>query len=123
MAIYPVIRMNKEDGDRGHVIIEVYGRKYRVFRTSPLFGDIGYGAVTVNGCTFTVYRAKKEDGDIGYGVVNIKKKVKKKPFRYKAQKLPDELAEIVRAWSELPEDIKAKVEDLVKNNMKRGRFK
>jgi hypothetical protein len=118
MAIYTVSRPDKELTDREYGFVMVKGTKYKVFRTSPLFGDLGYGAVTVNGQTYSVYRAKKEDGDKGYGVIDVKKRAEKKPLRYRASKLPDELAEIVSVWSELPEDIKAKVESLIKRNSK-----
>jgi hypothetical protein len=118
MAIYTVSRPDKERTDREYGFVMVKGTKHKVFRTSPLFGDLGYGAVTVNGETYSVYRAKKEDGDKGYGVIDVKKRAEKKPLRFHTTKLPDELAEIVSIWSDLPEDIKAKVESLVKNNKK-----
>jgi len=119
MAIYTVSRPDKEPTDREYGFVMVKGTKYKVFRTSPLFGDLGYGAVTIHGQTYSVYRVKKEEGDKGYGVINVVKKEKKKPLRFHTTKLPDELAEIVSIWSELPEDIKAKVESLVKKNKKK----
>ncbi len=118
MAIYTVSRPDKEPTEREYGFVMVKGTKYKVFRTSPLFGDSGYGAVTIHGETFSVYRAKKEDGDKGCGVINVIKKAKKKPLRFNTTKLPNELAEIVSIWSDLPENIKAKVESLVKNNKK-----
>ena len=117
MTIYPVKKPEKERSEREYGIVTVGGKPYKVFRTSPLFGDSGYGAVTINGQTFTVYRANKEDGDIGYGVVDVKQKAKKKPIRFQSQ-LPKDLAEIVNVWSELPDDIKTKVEQLIKNKNK-----
>ena len=118
MPIYPVFRTNKEDGDRGHGIIEVYGRKYRVFRTSPLFGDMGHGAVKVDGKTYTVYRTTKEEGDNGHGVVDIQHESPKKQAADNTENLPDDLAEIVRVWPELPDNIKSKIEALVKTHHK-----
>lgn len=118
MALHAVLRTNKEDGDRGHGIIKVHGRKYHVFRTSPLFGDMGYGAVKVNSKTYTVYRTNKEDGDIGYGVVNIEYKSQKKQGKNDTKQLPDDLVEIVRVWPELPEHIKSTIEALVQTHSK-----
>ena len=118
MAVYTVTRPNKNVTERNYGVVTIDEKNYTVFRTSPLFGDFGYGAVTINGRTFSVYRAKKEEGDIGYGVVNVEKKTQKKPLRPQAKKLPDELAEIVSSWSELPEDIKTKIEALVKTHRK-----
>jgi len=118
MALYAVFKTNKEDGDGGHGIIMVHGRKYRVFRTSPLFGDMGHGAVKVDGKTYTVYRTKKEDGDRGYGVVNIQFKSHKKQDENDTKKLPDDLTEIVRLWPELPDHIKSKIEALVQTHSK-----
>jgi len=118
MALHAVIRTNKEDGDRGYGIIIVHGRQYHVFRTSPLFGDMGYGAVKVDGKTYPVYRTKKEDGDNGYGVVNIQYKSQKKKSNKDTEKLPDDLAEIVRVWPELPEHIKSEIEALVQTHSK-----
>ncbi len=118
MSLHAVFRTNKEEGDWGHGMIMVHGRKYRVFRTSPLFGDMGYGTVKVNGKTYTVYRTKKEDGDIGYGVVNIQYKSQKKQGKNDTKQLPYDLAEIVRLWPELPEHIKSKIEALVQTHSK-----
>ena len=116
MAIYTVFKMNKEDGDRGHGMIVVHGRKYPVFRTSPLFGDVGFGAVKVNDITYTVYRAKKKDGDIGYGIVDIQFESAKKQADDDTKEITEDLAEIIRLWSRLPEDIKSKIELLVHSN-------
>ena len=118
MALHAVFRTNKEDGDRGYGIITVQGRKYHVFRPSPLFGDLGYGVVKVNGKTYTAYRTKKEDGDRGYGVINIQYKSQKKQGKNDTKKLPDDLAEIVRVWPELPEHIKSRIEALVQTHSK-----
>jgi hypothetical protein len=116
MSLHAVFRTNKEDGDRGYGMIMVHGRKYHVFRASPLFGDMGYGTVKVNGKTYTVYRTKKEDGDIGYGVVNIQYKSEKKQSKNDTKKLPEDLAEIIRVWPELPEHIKSRIEALVQTH-------
>ncbi len=118
MALYAVFRTDKEEGDRGYGIIIVHGRKYHVFRTSPLFGDMGYGSVKVDGKTYAVYRTNKEDGDKGYGVVNIQYKSQKKMSNRDTEKLPDDLAEIVRVWPGLPEHIKSKIEALVQTHCK-----
>ena len=118
MAIYTVKRPNKDVTDRNYGVVTISGTQHTVFRTSPLFGDIGYGAVTVNGYTFTVYRAKKEDGDIGYGVVDIQFESAKTQVDNDTKNLPNDLAEIVRSWPELPEHIKSKIEALVKTNRK-----
>jgi hypothetical protein len=118
MAIYPVSRPNKDISDRDYGTIRVNGRKYRVFRTSPLFGDMGYGAVKVDDKTYTVYRTKKEDGDIGYGVVDIQYESAKKQASDDVKGIPDDLAEINRAWPELPEHIKSKIEALVQTHRK-----
>ena len=74
MALHTVLRTNKEDGDLGYGVIEVFGRVYAVYRTSPLYGDMGNGVVKVLGKTYPVYRTNKEDGDLGYGVVDIQYK-------------------------------------------------
>jgi len=116
MAIYTVFKMGKEDGDRGHGMIVVRGRKYPVFRTSPLYGDVGHGAVKVNDTTFTVYRATKEEGDIGHGVVEIQYESSKKKANRDTKEIPDDLAEIIRLWPGLPEEIKSKIELLVHSN-------
>ena len=118
MPIYPVSRPNKDINDSDYGTVRVNGRKYRVFRTSPLFGDMGFGAVKVNDITYTVYRAKKEDGDIGYGVVDIQFESAKTQVDNDTKNLPNDLAEIVRSWPELPEHIKSKIEALVKTNRK-----
>ncbi|MHC4076682.1 MAG: hypothetical protein ACYSRZ_09790 [Planctomycetota bacterium] len=118
MAIYTVTRPKEDVSDREYGIVTVAGRQYRVFRTSPLFGDLGYGAVKVDGKTYSVYRAKREDGDHGYGVVNIQKKSKKKQAKNDTKKLPEDLAEIARVWSELPVNIKSKIEALAKTHSK-----
>ena len=118
MAIYPVSRAKKDVNDWEYGSVKVNGRKYRVFRTSPLFGDMGYGAVKVDGKTYTVYRTKKEDGDIGYGVVDIQYESAKKPVSDDAKNLPDDLAEINRLWPGLPEHIKSKIEALVQTHRK-----
>ena len=115
MPIYTVFRMNKDEGDRGHGMIVVHGRKYPVFRTSPLFGDAGFGAVKVNDITYSVYRAKKEDGDIGYGIVDIQYESAQKPTN-ESKEIPEDLAEIIRLWPRLPEEIKSKIELLVHSN-------
>ncbi len=118
MAVYTVSRQNDNVSDREYGVVTVGGNKYRVFRTSPLFGDLGYGAVKVHGQTHTVYRAKREEGDHGYGVVNIQKKPKKKSAKNDTKQLPEDLAEIARVWSELPENIKSKIVALVKTHSK-----
>ena len=118
MAIYPVTGPSEDVSHMKYGFVTIGETKYRVFRSSPLYGDMGYGAVTVDGQTFTVHRAKKEDGDKGYGVVNIQKKAPKKPLRYYTQKIPDDLAEIVRAWSSLTENIKSKMKALIKTQKK-----
>jgi len=118
MAIYPVSRPNKDVSDREYGFVRVNGRKYRVFRTSPLFGDMGHGAVKVDGITYTVYRTKNEDGDIGYGVVDIQYESAKKQVSNDTENLPDDLAEINRLWPELPEHIKSKIEALVQTHRK-----
>jgi hypothetical protein len=118
MALYTVSRPNEDVTDRDYGAVTISGRKYRVFRTSPLFGDLGYGAVKVDGKTYTVYRTKREDGDIGYGVVNIQKKAKKKSDKNDTTKLPEDLAEIARVWSGLPDNIKSKIEALAKTHSK-----
>jgi hypothetical protein len=118
MGLYTVSRPNKEVTDRDYGAVTVTGRKYRVFRTSPLFGDLGYGAVKVDGKTYTVYRTKREEGDIGYGVINVEKKAQKKPAKNNTNKLPDDLAEIARVWPGLPDNIKSKIEALVKTHCK-----
>ena len=117
MAIYSVTRPKEDVSDREYGVVTVGGRQYRVFRTSPLFGDLGYGAVKVDGKTYSVYRGKKEDGDRGYGVVNIQKKAKKKSAK-NDEKLPEDLAEVAKVWSELPENIKSKIEALAKTHSK-----
>lgn len=117
MALYTVSRPKEDVTDREYGVITVRGRKYRVFRTSPLFGDLGYGAVKVDGKTYSVYKAKREDGDKGYGVVKIEKKAKKKSGNTDAQ-LPEDLAEVAKVWSELPENIKSKIEALAKTHSK-----
>jgi hypothetical protein len=115
MAIYTVFKMSKEDGDRGYGMIVVRGRKYPVFRTSPLYGDIGHGAVKVYDITYTVYRTTKEEGDIGHGVVEIQYESSKKDKR-EAKEIPDDLAEVIRLWSKLPEEVKSQIELLVHSN-------
>jgi hypothetical protein len=116
MAVYTVSRPNEEVTDRDYGAVTIGGRKYRIFRTSPLFGDLGYGAVKVDGKTYTVYKAKREEGDIGYGVVKIERKPQKRPVINDATKLPKDLAEIAHVWPELPENIKSKIEALVKTH-------
>jgi hypothetical protein len=116
MAIYTVFKTNKREGDKDHRMIVINGRKYFVFRSSPLFGDVGFGAVKVNNKTYTVYRAKQEDGDIGYGVVDIQSESVKKQTTDDSKDIPDGLAEIIRLWPRLPEDIKSKIELLVHSN-------
>ena len=115
MAIYTVFKMSKEDGDRGHGMIVVRGRKYPVFRTSPLYGDAGHGAVKVNDTTYSVYRAKKEEGDMGHGVVEIQYESSKKED-HDTKVIPDDLAEIIRLWPRLPEEVKSQIELLVHSN-------
>jgi len=117
MTLYAVSRPKEDVTDRDYGVVTVRGRQYRVFRTSPLFGDLGYGAVKVDGKTYSVYRAKKEDGDKGYGVVKIEKKAEKKSSKTGTQ-LPDDLAEVARVWSELPDNIKSKIEALAKTHSK-----
>jgi hypothetical protein len=118
MAVYAVSRPNQDVSDRDYGAVTVGGRQYRVFRTSPLFGDLGYGAVKVDGKTYTVYRTKRKDGDLGHGVVKIERKPQKKAAKNDATKLPEDLAEIARVWSGLPENIKSKIEALVKTHSK-----
>ncbi len=117
MALYTVSRPKEDVTDREYGVVTVRGRQYRVFRTSPLFGDLGYGAVKVDGKTYSVYRAKREDGDHGYGVVKIEKKAKKKSGKTSTQ-LPEDLTEVAKVWSELPENIKSKIEALAKTHSK-----
>ena len=118
MAIYTVFKKSKRDGDKGHGMIVINGRKYFVFRSSPLFGDVGFGAVKVNNKTYTVYRATKKDGDIGYGVVDIQSESAQKQTTDDSKDISDGLAEIIRLWPRLSEDIKSKIEFLVHSNCK-----
>ena len=118
MAIYPVSRPKKDVSDWEYGSVRVNGRKYRVFRTSPLFGDMGHGAVKVDGKTYTVYRTKKEEGDLGYGVVNIQYESHQKQDNNSTENLPNDLSEIIHSWPELPEHIKSKIEALVRTHRK-----